>query len=530
MSTPTVRMLADDPALGLRLLAGAAAADRDGRAARTPTDLDQPGALPAARASSCSPTGCGPSTSTARRGRPRSRRPAPWPSASGSPTTTPRCRPTCSRACEELGLPLLEVPEELSFSMIAAVAADGGDPSGLRLQLSRTRRLLQRLGAGGGHAALLDFLRQETRLAVWLVGPGGRRRTLRPRCPTPSVARQAARAARRGELPAAIGEGACAFGAAPFLAARTAVLVGAPLGDIGDDARLVIEQVTAYVVLEDAQARAQEEGRRVLAGELRRPRLERRPRRRRARCAPARARLPSRPAADRRRLGQRPARRHLRRPRLRRHERVRPPPRRGRPARRVRRRRPHRRARRPDRRRRRRAGARRRPPARRPAPIPPRCASRWPRRPPRSRSRARGRPASASCATSTSARTRCCSTSSTGRCCCRSASRCSARSSAGTATATPQLVRTLRAFLANDGQWRVTAAQLHIHHNTLRYRIGRVAALSRPRRRDHRRARRLRAGAGDPGVGRRIGTACREIGTRLRHNRDNRVLRWAPCG
>jgi DNA-binding PucR family transcriptional regulator len=41
-----------------------------------------------------------------------------------------------------------------------------------------------------------------------------------------------------------------------------------------------------------------------------------------------------------------------------------------------------------------------------------------------------------------------------------------------------QLVRTLRAFLANDGQWRVTAAQLHIHHNTLRYRIGRVAALS----------------------------------------------------
>jgi DNA-binding PucR family transcriptional regulator len=41
-----------------------------------------------------------------------------------------------------------------------------------------------------------------------------------------------------------------------------------------------------------------------------------------------------------------------------------------------------------------------------------------------------------------------------------------------------ELVRTLRAFLANDGQWRVTAAQLHIHHNTLRYRIGRVGALS----------------------------------------------------
>jgi sugar diacid utilization regulator len=40
------------------------------------------------------------------------------------------------------------------------------------------------------------------------------------------------------------------------------------------------------------------------------------------------------------------------------------------------------------------------------------------------------------------------------------------------------LVRTLQAFLANDGRWRPTAARLHIHHNTLRYRIGRVAALT----------------------------------------------------
>jgi DNA-binding PucR family transcriptional regulator len=41
-----------------------------------------------------------------------------------------------------------------------------------------------------------------------------------------------------------------------------------------------------------------------------------------------------------------------------------------------------------------------------------------------------------------------------------------------------ELMRTLQAFLANDGRWRPTAAQLHIHHNTLRYRIGRVAALT----------------------------------------------------
>ena len=40
------------------------------------------------------------------------------------------------------------------------------------------------------------------------------------------------------------------------------------------------------------------------------------------------------------------------------------------------------------------------------------------------------------------------------------------------------LVRTLRTFLQHDGRWRETAAELHIHHNTLRYRIGRVSALT----------------------------------------------------
>ena len=266
MSTPTVRKLADDPSLGLRLLAGAAAADRAIAGAHT-TDLDQParyllpgelvltnglwtehvdGATWAAEVATAGAVAIG----------------------FGLADHHPAVPADLLAACDELGLPLLEVPEDLSFSMITAAAADGGDPSGLRLQLSRTRRLLQRLGAGGGHAALLDFLRHETRLPVWLVGPGGRAPDGCEPVPDRAVARLAARAARRGELPAAVGEGACAFGAAPFLAARTAVLVGAPLSDIGDDARLVIEQVTAYLVLEDAQARAQEEGRRVLAGEL----------------------------------------------------------------------------------------------------------------------------------------------------------------------------------------------------------------------------------------------------------------------
>jgi DNA-binding PucR family transcriptional regulator len=41
-----------------------------------------------------------------------------------------------------------------------------------------------------------------------------------------------------------------------------------------------------------------------------------------------------------------------------------------------------------------------------------------------------------------------------------------------------QLLTTLSAFFANDGHWRRTAAQLHIHHNTLHYRLNKIAQLT----------------------------------------------------
>ncbi|MFI9272711.1 PucR family transcriptional regulator [Kitasatospora sp. NPDC052896] len=40
------------------------------------------------------------------------------------------------------------------------------------------------------------------------------------------------------------------------------------------------------------------------------------------------------------------------------------------------------------------------------------------------------------------------------------------------------LVRTLEAFLRSDGSWTRCAAQLHVHVNTLRYRIGRIEELT----------------------------------------------------
>jgi PucR-like helix-turn-helix protein/purine catabolism regulatory family protein/diguanylate cyclase with GGDEF domain len=41
-----------------------------------------------------------------------------------------------------------------------------------------------------------------------------------------------------------------------------------------------------------------------------------------------------------------------------------------------------------------------------------------------------------------------------------------------------ELVRTLRAFLANDGQWAATAEELFVHVNTLRNRLAKVAELT----------------------------------------------------
>jgi hypothetical protein len=175
-----------------------------------------------------------------------------------------------AEACEARGLPLLEVPEELSFATIADAVADATahlDP-GLRRQLFRTRRLLELLAAGGGRDVLLELLRRETGLDAALVGPGGR--VLVPgRAPVPrAVAREAARLARRGRLPAPLGSASCAFGPASETVLGSAVVVGAALGDLSDDARLAVEQVSAYVVLESARLQAAAEAQRALAAEL----------------------------------------------------------------------------------------------------------------------------------------------------------------------------------------------------------------------------------------------------------------------
>ena len=77
---------------------------------------------------------------------------------------------TLVRACRQLQLALVEVPEDLPFSVVSeCVAVRNRSPGAtVRLQLTRLRRLLQELARGEGYDALLEPVRRETRLPVWL--------------------------------------------------------------------------------------------------------------------------------------------------------------------------------------------------------------------------------------------------------------------------------------------------------------------------------------------------------------------------
>lgn len=173
--------------------------------------------------------------------------------------------------CNGLGVPLLEVPEELSFALVSEhihASTKGDEASTLRQQLLRTRRMLLRLAAGGGYESLLDLISRETNLTAAFVGPGGRiLAATREDWPQPSFAQRAASAALRGALPYAISADVSAFGV-PTRPPISTLLVASPFRALDDDVRLVVEQVAAYAAFEDAHKRALDDAARALTEEL----------------------------------------------------------------------------------------------------------------------------------------------------------------------------------------------------------------------------------------------------------------------
>src|SRR5579875_272508 len=174
-------------------------------------------------------------------------------------------------ACGIHELALLEIPETLSFSVIQDAFAERvtrDHALGIRRHLARTRTLLQDLTEGRGHRALLDTLRRETGLDAAFIGPGGRLLASAGAEPDAADAAEAEACARRGELPALIGSAHSAFGAPSASLPTSTLVVGVPLSEVSDEARLIIDQVVVYAALEDTRARERRKASMALTLEL----------------------------------------------------------------------------------------------------------------------------------------------------------------------------------------------------------------------------------------------------------------------
>lgn len=269
MARPTIGDLVSDPALPLRQVAGATVPGRGIRSAHV-TDLPQPGRylLPdelvltnGLWAAEVPATAWIAEVATA------------GAAAVGFGLGTPHAAfpDGLLAACEAHGLPLLEVPESVSFGQIQAVLGQRlarDEQVTLRRHLDRTRELLLGLAAGGGYDGLIALLRRETGVPAALVGPGGRLLAEAGLRPTPEQARAAIGAARAGSLPAAIGDELSAFGAPGEPYPASTLLLDRPLPEVSDEVRVIVGQVVTYAALEEARARAGREARSGQAREL----------------------------------------------------------------------------------------------------------------------------------------------------------------------------------------------------------------------------------------------------------------------
>ena len=166
-----------------------------------------------------------------------------------------------SDACERISMPLIEIPEDLSFAAISDVVAadhDEDQRTVLRQHLERSRVMLRGLSEGRGIEFLLEVLRDETGLDAALVSPSGRVLAAIGRLLPSEHATRAAAIARRRKLPSEVETGLTAFGSAGHTRpAATVLVVRATLAEIDDEARVVINQVTDHVELESGWRRSE---------------------------------------------------------------------------------------------------------------------------------------------------------------------------------------------------------------------------------------------------------------------------------
>jgi Purine catabolism regulatory protein-like family/PucR C-terminal helix-turn-helix domain/GGDEF-like domain len=164
-------------------------------------------------------------------------------------------------ACERRSLPLIEIPEDLSFAAISdAVAADHAEDHRtiLRQHLERSRTMLRGLSEGRGIEFLLEVLRNETGLDAALVSPSGRVLAAIGQPISSELSSRTARITRRRTLPSEVEPGLTAFGpSGDTYPASWVLVVWASLSEIDDEARVVINQVTDHIELESGWRRSE---------------------------------------------------------------------------------------------------------------------------------------------------------------------------------------------------------------------------------------------------------------------------------
>ncbi|QIN28896.1 helix-turn-helix domain-containing protein [Brevibacterium luteolum] len=172
-------------------------------------------------------------------------------------------------ACRTRGLALLAVAADVSFSRIAEAIDVRRAPTGsARAGLDHIRRLGGAIAGCTDHEDFLRLIERLTGLECWLVGTGGRCLAGSTAAPPADLRRTAVRLGRSGHLSGSLNGQRCFFTVAWGLQSNVALVVAAAQSDIADEARLVIESIMPYFLIVDAERRSRAGVHETLAREL----------------------------------------------------------------------------------------------------------------------------------------------------------------------------------------------------------------------------------------------------------------------
>ncbi|HMJ02164.1 MAG TPA: helix-turn-helix domain-containing protein [Conexibacter sp.] len=172
----------------------------------------------------------------------------------GIGTPHPAVPPELIAACEASALPLLEIPETVSFAELddfvgTHLAVEREGP--LRRSARRTQRLLDALTGErrDGYRSLLNAFRAGSDLESSIVTSSGKLVASVGKQPTDAELETASAALRNGTLPLQISDRASAFSIS-VRARGPALLVLAPQAGMPDEVRDAIDELVAYATVE----------------------------------------------------------------------------------------------------------------------------------------------------------------------------------------------------------------------------------------------------------------------------------------